>query len=113
MIKKSMEMLRLFILTLFLLFSTSGPVFSQTPTPTPTPTNTPTPTPTNTPTPTPTNTPTPGPTYTPTPVTGATPTPTPGGAIPVPFGSAEGYAILFGTTAILGIWFILRHKREE
>ncbi|GEM_PF-6470606 len=108
MIKKSMEMLRLFILTLFLLFSTSGPVFSQTPTPTPT-TAPPTPTPTTAPT----NTPTPGPTYTPTPVTGATPTPTSGGAIPVPFGSAEGYAILFGTTAILGIWFILRHKREE
>ncbi len=108
MIKKSMKMLRLFILTLFLLFSTSGPVFSQTPTPTPT-TAPPTPTPTTAPT----NTPTPGPTYTPTPVTGATPTPTSGGAIPVPFGSAEGYAILFGTTAILGIWFILRHKREE
>ena len=108
MIKKSMEMLRLFILTLFLLFSTSGPVLSQTPTPTPT-TAPPTPTPTTAPT----NTPTPGPTYTPTPVTGATPTPTSGGAIPVPFGSAEGYAILFGTTAILGIWFILRHKREE
>ena len=108
MIKKSMEMLRLFVLTLFLIFS-SGPVFSQTPTPT----YTPSPTPTPTLTPTPTNTPTPGPTPTPTPVTGETPTPTPGGPVPVPFGSAEGYAILFGTTAILGIWFILRHKREE
>jgi len=50
-------------------------------------------------TPTPTATPTPG---------GPGPTPT-----SVPSGTPQGYAFLFGFSALVGIWFILRHKEKD
>jgi hypothetical protein len=50
---------------------------------------------------------TPTPTYTPTPG-GPGPTPT-----SVPSGTPQGYAFLFGFLALVGIWFILRHKEKD
>ena len=57
------------------------------------------------------------PTPSPTPTPGGTPTPTPGGPGPtptsVPSGTPQGYAFLFGFSALVGIWFILRHKEKD